>query len=365
MPTRPDEERTRRQPSDDEVHEVSLLDLAETLLARWKLVIGVPFLATALGAGYALLLPFVYEATTTFVPESAIEGQAPARGGLASLAAELGVATTAGTAPRLYATILESRRLKDELLESSFPDPTTATPGDSAMLLDILGVTGETHAERLEYGRGGLDGALQITVTGGTNVVTMSYRSRHPELAAQVVSSLVDRLQEFNVGTRQSNTRARREFVEERVSEAAAALLQAEQDLEAFLDSNREFLGAPDLTFQHERLQRQVTIKQEVYITLLRQMEQARIEEVNDIPVITVIDRAAIPQQRAAPRRKLIVLVWFMVGAVLGIAAAFGRDAAERVRSRQEPHQRRFMDRLAHVRDEIRAVPLLGKSRRR
>jgi uncharacterized protein involved in exopolysaccharide biosynthesis len=53
----------------EEVEEISLLELANVLLKRWKLVVGLPLLAAVLTAIISLLIPPKYTATATFVPE--------------------------------------------------------------------------------------------------------------------------------------------------------------------------------------------------------------------------------------------------------------------------------------------------------
>ena len=67
------------------------------------------------------------------------------------------------------------------------------------------------------------------------------------------------------------------------------------------------------------RLQRQVTIKQEVYLTLQKEREMAEIELVKETPVINVLDDAIKPEQRAKPKRKLIVIVGTFAGFFLSL----------------------------------------------
>jgi len=67
------------------------------------------------------------------------------------------------------------------------------------------------------------------------------------------------------------------------------------------------------------RLQRQVTIKQEVYLTLQQEREMAEIELVKKQPVINVLDDAMKPEKRAKPKRKLIVIVGTFAGFFLSL----------------------------------------------
>src|SRR5690349_21506614 len=58
--------------------DISLLELVNILLRRWRLVVGLPLAAALLSAAIALVLPPVYTATTSFVPESRSPSRLPA-----------------------------------------------------------------------------------------------------------------------------------------------------------------------------------------------------------------------------------------------------------------------------------------------
>ena len=52
----------------------------------------------------------------------------------------------------------------------------------------------------------------------------------------------------------------------------------AEEQLRGFYERNRSWQQSPQLTFDEGRLRRQVEIRQEVYLTLRREYETARVE---------------------------------------------------------------------------------------
>ena len=55
--------------SDDDLQEISLVELFSVLVKRWKLVFGLPILTAVITAVVSLLLAPKYQAVTTFVPE--------------------------------------------------------------------------------------------------------------------------------------------------------------------------------------------------------------------------------------------------------------------------------------------------------
>jgi uncharacterized protein involved in exopolysaccharide biosynthesis len=282
------------------------------------------FIGGVLAAVMSLLMPAVYTAQTSFTPVASSQGVSGGLSSLVGLAGQLGLSglTAAGSLPPEYfAEVLRSRSILEATLQSKF------TPGeaDSAErpLLDILNIDAPSPRARLEQGARALDGMVLASVDKRTGVINLRVKSHSREIAAGVANRMVQLLNEFNLDRRQVQSREQRRFTGERTQQAQEELRTAEANLLRFLQSNREYMGSPLLEYQHSRLQRDVQVKQEVYLTLTKAHEEARIAEVRDIPVLTVIDEAVPPVLRSSPRRKLNTLLGLFLGGVVGIAAAF------------------------------------------
>ena len=312
--------------------ELGFFDLVNPLLRRWRLVVGLPLVVGVGATVVAVLLPPMYRATSTFMPE--VRSQAalpPALGGLAS---QLGLALPqTGVSPRLYAQVARSRVVMARVLLGRYEvGRPGASVADSATLLSLLEVDGRNAEDSLEVAMEKLNEHLSLDVDIQTSIVSLSVEARNPVLAAEVANRFVGYLNEFNAKNRQSQARERRRFVEQRVTDAAADLRQAEEAVRTFYERNRGWQESPGLAFEESRLRRQVDITREVYLTLRREFETSRIEEVNDIPVITVIDRAVPPQQRSRPARVAIVVVAVVLATIVGCIAAVVADFWDRGR---------------------------------
>lgn len=352
-------QREQERPHEDEVDEISLLELGDVLLKRWKLIIVLPAAGALIGLLLSLNATRLYEATATFIPETGA-ARAPA-GRLAAIANQFGIGSMVSSSPQLYETILRSRTFLQNVLDTRFSNPATPDAADSIRLFDFLQPGGETEAGRNESARAWLRSGLIVSIDGGSNVMRISFRSTYPDLSADLANTFVDFLGRFNVDTRQSSARVSRRFIEERLADAAEELRRAEEDLEQYMDQNRE-LSAPQLQFPYQRLQRQVTITQEVYLTLRRQYEDARIQEVNDTPVITVIDLAIPPLRGTRFNRIRSGFFGLLLGGGLAVLAAFGLDFVERSRRRKDRHFLKFISRLASIRAELRSMIPWGGS---
>jgi len=347
--------------------EVSLLRYVNALLRRWKLVAGVPFLAAVTAGIVSLITRPTFTATASFLPE--VRSSSRISPAVASLAAQFGVsaASEAAQGPQFYAQVLKSRELLQAILLDRYPDPRGRhNPVDSASLLDILKIRGDSLSERVHKGLKRLDRLVSTQVDRQTGIVKVSVALGYPKLAAAVANRLLDRLNEFNTKTRQSQARERRRFTEERVAAVEQELRQAEEDLKSFYERNRSWQTSPQLVVEEDRLRRQVQLRQELYVTLKREYETARIEEVNDTPVITVIEPAVPPLEKSKPRRLLNVILAFMVGGMMSVFLAFGAEYFDRSGREGDEDYREFRGLVRQVRDEsLKMLRLRGGSRSR
>ncbi|MDP7031050.1 MAG: GNVR domain-containing protein [Gemmatimonadota bacterium] len=300
---------------------IGILGILVVFLRYRRAFFGLPVILAAAFLLASLLLPSRFTATSAFLPEAA-QDESGLPAGLVGLAGQFGVTVpVGGSSPQLYRAVLESRSLRDDLLLSHF-----AHGEEDAALIDILGVDGDDQPERMEKGRKTLEKRVAITLDAETGIVSVSVETRHPPLSAAVANRAVDLVSSFDLVQRHSHARERRTFVESRLRTAEAELESVEHALMAFMEANRLFQENPRLQFEHDRLERRVSIKQEVFTTLHRELEEARIQEVNDTPVITVIDQATAPRKRSSPNLPLNAAAGLLLGVVLAFIASFGRE---------------------------------------
>ena len=84
----------------------------------------------------------------------------------------------------------------------------------------------------------------------------------------------------------------------------------------------REMEKYPSLGAQEQRLSAEVQTAQQLYGTLLGELQRARIAESSEPGYVTVIDAAMQPFTPVSPNRKRIFLTSLIFGAILGLGAA-------------------------------------------
>ena len=310
---------------------VSLLSLAATFLVRWRFIAILAFAGACLAAAWALLATPRYRATARFALEErrGISGA----GGLAALAGQLGGASMLGVRSlQFYADLATGSDILRALALDTFPDP--ATPGTRRPLIDILGIPGDDAAERLDAAVDRLQSRLVSTSANDrTGTLTLNVSMPDPELAAAVTRRLYQRLELFNIDTRKSAARERREFATREVERARRDLVNAEADMRGFLERNRDGLDFPRLAFERQQLERRIEVRSDIYGELARELEEAKVDEVRDTPVFTLVEAPVPPVYREFPKRVRMVLVGGVLGAMLAVLWLVARSSAESARA--------------------------------
>ena len=77
----------------------------------------------------------------------------------------------------------------------------------------------------------------------------------------------------------------------------------------------------PNDVLEYMALERDVKIKGEVYLNLVKQSEQSKIQEAMDSMDIQIVDPANLPDvdKPVAPRKKLITAIGFVIGVLLSM----------------------------------------------
>ena len=224
--------------------------------------------------------------------------------------------TTSEWGPAVYAELLETETLLQKVARDSFRIGASSSP--QIPLHSLLEVDESDAALRTELVIEELSRALSVEQLPALGSVRLTVRTRWPRLSYELSVRLVEELERFNAGIRKSQARAERDFVLERVAETRSRLETAETSLLNFLQRNREVAGSPELSFERDRLQRQVALRQEIYTALLQDLEQANIKLVRDTPVISILEQPQIPARPEQAHYLLIVVTSFVAGGILG-----------------------------------------------
>ena len=315
--------------------ELSMVGVAIVLLRRRRTIAVVTLLAVILGIAAGLLAKRTYTASASFMPQSS--GEDLSR--LSTIAAQFGVPALggrAGQSPDFYAALVTSRQILGGVADSRFTLGDIGNADRPGGLPEILRIREDSAPVRRERIVDALRDRVGAVADAKTGLVEVTVRMPRPDLSQQVLARILELLNEFNLRTRQSQARAERVFVEGRLGEVRGELREAEDRLQAFLTSNRDF-NSPQLKFQQDRLQREVQMRQQLVNGLVQSYEQSRIDEVRDTPVITVVESVTRPVEPDSRRLLVRAIVALLLGGMLGILVGFLREFAQSRRDAGDP----------------------------
>jgi uncharacterized protein involved in exopolysaccharide biosynthesis len=350
--------------------EISLFEVASVLLRRRRVIVLSVLVFVLLTLPSALMTEREYVATASFLPNGGEQGELA---GAAGLAAQFGFSMprSGGSArsPEFYEELIKSREILDAVVRDGVR-VTTPAGMKVVYLAERFEIEASTAEETMERTRRHLaEQVVGVSIGRGTGIVSLMVRTADPELSAAIGRGLLDLILAFDLETRQSEASAERRFAEDRLVQLQGELVTVEESLRIFLDENRQFTNSSQLTFQHDRLQRRVGMRQELVTAMAQAYEQARIDEVRTTPVLTTIDEPQAPSLPEPRGRLLKLILGGILGTMVGFGLAFVVEYGERAESEQNEEYREFRNVLKDawkdlfgVRRSRRSAPITADS---
>lgn len=345
---------TERQ-TENEVggNDFSIIEAAAFFLRHRRLIFSLAIVLFVITVTFRLLADRQYVSSASFVPQASNPLSA-----LGGLAAQFGV-TAPGQDPNetsaFYGDLLKTREVNTSVLQSEY-----RYPADSGVvtttLVRVLPTGNGTAEMKLAKGVALLTRSLKVDVKARTGVVTLELAMPNAVLAQQVVQRFLDEVNRFNMQRRNSKAGAERRFMEGRLAQLHQESRDAEDRLQAFLTTNRDYRNSPDLSFRHDRLAQDMEFRRTIYNTVAQSIEKSRMDEVRDTPVITVIEKPIIasrPESRGAAKFGLLALIG---GGVLGMGIGFLKDDIHRRRAASDPEIAALTGYLDDARNDLESV---------
>ncbi len=380
---------------------VNLFDYWDVLVARRAVIAGLCGMGMVVALGVSLLLPEVYESTSSVLPQlESKEGGALAAlltstgaGGMAQNLG-LGLPGLPTTPTDVFVSILKSRLMADEVIKQ-------------------FNLMDRYREKTMVDTRKELEDHLRITVTK-EKVIKVAVEDEDPQVAADMANFYVTNLDRLNRTVTVSKAGQNRVFLERRLNETMESMAKAEEALRDFQAKNKTvaveaqakvmieaaamiqgqitaqevqlqvmgtylspdnpdlarirsnveelkkqlatmgsgkdargmlsaerlhpaMVAVPDLALQFGRLFRQVKVQETLFTLLTSQHEQAKIAEARDTPTVQVLDPAVPADKRTRPRVLLNVAVAGVLALVIGVFVAFSLDYRARVRQVSTP----------------------------
>ncbi len=345
----------------------------QALIAKRKFVLAAALLAALISAFVSLMLPKWFTASTSVFPPEPKSAISPYAQIIQNLQAPLLGPTAIGARPgTIYIDIIKSRSLGEKiidefdlkhlygtplmedaldvlhshtyfsllengLLKISFehPDPEGAAAIANRFVELLDEFTRQYNISRASKTREFIESQLQIherelrKAEEALKKFQEDYRAvdldEQTRSAIEIVADLTGRaitleielkiLRHYAVPTSEEYKRKKLDY-DEVVQQLAKFKVDSTRSNS---DLVRTFFPAldkvPETSLNFARRLRDVKVGEKVYEMLVKEHEQARIEEARDTPTVQVLDAATPPELRSRPRRKRVVILGTLLGA--------------------------------------------------
>jgi len=341
-----------------EREEFHLIDYVNVLLKRrWMIILGV-LLCVIFSGIYSKSQSPVYIASAKF-----LSSRNP------DMTSRMG--TLIGTSGRIeslennvtseyYTLLLKSSPFLERIANKKF---FSKEMGEEVDLISYYKVEADNEVERLTLITKTIGGNLDISTDRTTKVVSISYSTGEPKLSAAIVNVFLEELIIYNQDVKESKTKQNREFIEDRLEENRKLLKNAETELANFTAKNK-IIGTPALEIELDRLKRNVKVQEEVFLTLRKQLELAKIEEQEKKPVIEILEKAAPPLYKSSPKVRRNVILAGFVSLFLFIGIAFAIEYISKISPEGEGYKE-FLKNLNSIKNDFRFFTKIVKKKKK
>jgi uncharacterized protein involved in exopolysaccharide biosynthesis len=321
--------------------EFTLLAIGNILLSRAGLIAALAIVFGIVVGSAALIRAPKYMSGATLVPQSSEGGSSD----LALAASQFGIripATSGNTwGPALYIELLQSRAFLERVAAETVTVVEEA--GRRAPLYELMNVPASASAEaRADQSARTLGAILRAEELKAIDGVKLTVTTKWPSVSKQTAEHAVDAINEFILRYRKSQATAERAFIDTQVDSAERKLRDAELRLRDFAQSNRIISEASAARLQRDALEREVSLRTELFTSWMKSREDARIREVRDTPVITVLERPWMPVRPLGRKLVLSTLAGVIFGTLLGALIALLQRRIATARVSPSPDEREF-----------------------
>jgi uncharacterized protein involved in exopolysaccharide biosynthesis len=275
---------TAEKLDEDEYEEINLLDYYNIIAKNKKLIAAIVGIAVVATAVISLVMTPIYESKAIIAPAM----QSPEPSGMAMVAAQFGVATSASSSLSEIVNLLKSNVVREKMIREYKLLP---------MLFDEP-LKDKTEDQKIWAAIRYLNETLRVSPKQKDNVVELSMQFRDPQKAAAIVNMA---LLELN---NHMSSEAKR-----------------------VADTNRKYLESQlDKTSDP-------FIKAKIYTLIAQQVEKSMMAEVKENFAFKVLDPPKAPDRKIKPKRALMVVLAFIVSLFLAVFIVFVREWFRKVRA--------------------------------
>jgi uncharacterized protein involved in exopolysaccharide biosynthesis len=156
---------------------------------------------------------------------------------------------------------------------------------------------------------------VKTNLNKDNDLFTVSVTTYDPTISASIANKIINGLDKHLRTKIKTQVTEQRLYLEIRNQQVKDSLTKEEEKLKTFREKNRVIDQSPELLLKQGRLMRNVEILQTVFGEITKQLELAKISEIQDTPVLNVKEMAKEPliKERSWKLMKLILIMTFSI----------------------------------------------------
>lgn len=319
-----------------------VLELLKTIWSEKKKIVIWGSAGLVIGIIIALSIPRTYTSVILILPEN--NSRQTNGSQMSALAGMMGVNLSAesgsgGVSTQLYPLIITTEPFLMDMASVNIPFEGNTIPlsdyilneqsspwWDYILYLPSFIFSGDdenatiqnTPKMKMRYLKG-IASKLSVYEDKKTKTIKLIVSMQSPEIAKVVVDSMFVLLQDFVVDYQTKKLQENLKNSEVMFEQAKEKYHIADELYAVSLDRNQG-LASNAAQVKLDRLANEKNLAYGVYRQLAEQVEINRIKLFEDTPIATVLEPATVPLTPTAPNRKLIVIVWGILGALCCIS---------------------------------------------
>lgn len=343
------------QPNKQE-HEIDLVEIITVLWRARKFIAALTATAVIFGLIYILFATNMYRSTITLYPAVDSGSNSP----MTAMARQLGVTgPQTGAASYNIPDVAKSRTLAEKIVSHHWVINGFQKEISLSDYFDsIWGVEKPDYVVTKEdsvrwneikfykYSQFISKERINANMNEETGLITVTVDMEDPKLSKDIANYISQFITTWVNDNQKESIRRNLTFINERAEVLGKELQDAENELKNFRETNRNILNSPDLQLELQRLQRQLTIKQEVYLTMVKQKEINQIEENKSVDVIRILDKAITALKPFFPNKRFIFAVTFAIGLIFGSALIMTVYLTTNRYKKYDLYKRKFIGKL-------------------
>lgn len=335
----------------DEDERIEVLPIINLLLRNRGLILRPAiYLTLAVGLVTLMLTP-TYTATAKFISSGGSSSSSPAVMG-PSGAQRIGQSadlTMIDGMPEYYQSLLQS----DDFLRAALKHQyTKVAKKPSEWVANELGAD-DPDLNAINSVLPRLKGAISIENAKASSpratILVLKVDGKDAELTTQLANDLLDELSAYGGDARMQKSIKDRDFIQKQLDETETQLRADEAALANFSMRNRKIV-TPDLENERARLQRSVSVQEEIFLTLKKELEASKIKVQENLSVLQILEKPTSIQ--TGPKRGRYLIMAFFIGVFIFGGRVIFRDWWHRLdESNSDAHE--LVTNLVEIRDEV------------